>query len=71
MEDKVTRYINMIGRQNRSCSPIFNWRHLPLRCFVVNLKVENLLSMVVSCRDFEKVQIYLEVAYELTKFAYR
>lgn len=38
---------------------------------VANRKVENLAFMVVSSQDFKKAQIDLEVAYELTKFAYR
>lgn len=42
-----------------------------LGCFVAYSKVENLAFMEVLGREFEKVQINLEVAYELTKFAYR
>lgn len=37
MEDNVIRYINMIGLQNWSWSPIFNYGYLSLRCFVANL----------------------------------
>lgn len=70
-EDNAIRYINMIGKQNWSWSPIFKCGHLSLECFVANLKVENLRLMALSGRDFENEQNYLEVVFELTKFAYR